>query len=208
MASKICNRCNEEKELADFGKHSRKKDGLRADCRSCVSDQNRIYKAANAEKMREYAAAYRERTRAQRAKDKRAWYLANREHSLAYAQNYVKRRLAEDPDYIIRRSRAWMEKNREKTRLRAHNRRRAKYRANSFHVTARDLEKLRRQDCIYCGSRVNIQIDHVIPLARGGGHGIGNLAPACAKCNHSKTSKFVMEWKRDLKKRVEQNGAY
>jgi 5-methylcytosine-specific restriction endonuclease McrA len=40
-------------------------------------------------------------------------------------------------------------------------------------------------NCVYCGGPAE-HIDHVVPLARGGAHAIGNLLPACAECNKSK----------------------
>jgi len=43
--------------------------------------------------------------------------------------------------------------------------------------------------CHICRKRVrrgDIQIDHIIPLSRGGGHALDNLAVACSRCNLSK----------------------
>lgn len=37
-------------------------------------------------------------------------------------------------------------------------------------------------------------MDHVIPLARGGRHGIGNVLPACQPCNSSKGARLLAEW--------------
>jgi len=68
-----------------------------------------------------------------------------------------------------------------------------------FLVTAKDLKRLYAQPCIYCGSRISVEIDHVLPISRGGRHSIGNLAPACMKCNRSKNAKTVMEWRKATK---------
>jgi 5-methylcytosine-specific restriction endonuclease McrA len=51
-----------------------------------------------------------------------------------------------------------------------------------------------RQPCIYCGAKAE-HLDHIIPISRGGLHKVGNLAPSCAKCNLSKSAKFVTEWR-------------
>ena len=40
--------------------------------------------------------------------------------------------------------------------------------------------------CRYCRKRKRLEIDHVIPLARGGRHDKSNIVPACARCNRSK----------------------
>ena len=63
-------------------------------------------------------------------------------------------------------------------------------------IRAIELKSLKAKPCIYCGSTKQIEIDHIIPIARGGRHSIGNLAPACRACNRSKTDYFVMEWRK------------
>ncbi len=55
------------------------------------------------------------------------------------------------------------------------------------------LELADRQ-CIYCGASVDITMDHLIPLARGGSHTADNVAPACRSCNSSKGIKTVVEF--------------
>lgn len=39
--------------------------------------------------------------------------------------------------------------------------------------------------CVYCGAEWD-HVDHLIPLALGGSHSIGNLVPSCASCNLEK----------------------
>jgi hypothetical protein len=49
--------------------------------------------------------------------------------------------------------------------------------------------------CIYCGSKENITVDHLIPLSRGGDHSLSNMIPACFSCNASKNNRYVgSEW--------------
>jgi 5-methylcytosine-specific restriction endonuclease McrA len=48
--------------------------------------------------------------------------------------------------------------------------------------------------CAYCGSDGSLHLDHVDPLTRGGLHTPSNLAPACQRCNRSKSSKPVEAW--------------
>lgn len=49
--------------------------------------------------------------------------------------------------------------------------------------------------CQYCGRRgVKLECDHVIPVSRGGGNDLSNLATACRDCNRSKQAKTVEEW--------------
>lgn len=42
--------------------------------------------------------------------------------------------------------------------------------------------------CAYCGSRKRIEMDHVIPLSKGGTHDIHNVVPACRSCNNKKNA--------------------
>lgn len=49
--------------------------------------------------------------------------------------------------------------------------------------------------CRYCGSRgVELECDHVHPLARGGSNDLANLATACKTCNRSKGAKMLEDW--------------
>lgn len=73
---------------------------------------------------------------------------------------------------------------------------------DSVGVSPRDwARELRRVAgaCFYCGVRSGkLTMDHVIPVSRGGRHALGNVAPACRRCNASKHDDTVMEWRRRI----------
>lgn len=52
--------------------------------------------------------------------------------------------------------------------------------------------------CAYCGAAfgpsVVPEVDHVIPLAKGGPHEWANLAPACRECNRAKSDTDITAW--------------
>jgi len=48
-------------------------------------------------------------------------------------------------------------------------------------------------DCHYCGFTAT-EIDHVVPVSRGGGVALSNLVPACHECNAQKSDQTVDEW--------------
>lgn len=49
--------------------------------------------------------------------------------------------------------------------------------------------------CAYCFVEVaRPEIDHIIPVSRGGLHVASNVAPACGHCNRSKNGRDLMEW--------------
>ena len=46
--------------------------------------------------------------------------------------------------------------------------------------------------CTYCGRKTGeMQIDHIIPVSKGGSNDISNLTTACARCNRKKSDKPV-----------------
>lgn len=79
------------------------------------------------------------------------------------------------------------------------NRRLALIARDKRQITGRDVKRLfdrHRGCCAYCGKRPkHLELDHVIPLSRGGRHAIGNLLPACRRCNRSKHSRLLVEWR-------------
>jgi 5-methylcytosine-specific restriction endonuclease McrA len=50
--------------------------------------------------------------------------------------------------------------------------------------------------CQYCGVRgAKLECDHVIPVAKGGDHEESNLVTACFRCNRSKHTKLLEQWR-------------
>lgn len=49
--------------------------------------------------------------------------------------------------------------------------------------------------CAYCGTGEGpFEVDHVVPVSRGGGDDHDNLCLACKPCNRAKSNKLVSEW--------------
>jgi 5-methylcytosine-specific restriction endonuclease McrA len=67
------------------------------------------------------------------------------------------------------------------------------------------LEKWGRK-CVYCGAEnVALQIDHIVPKAKGGSNRVSNLTLACQNCNEKKGSKDLEEFlakKSELARRI------
>lgn len=51
--------------------------------------------------------------------------------------------------------------------------------------------------CAYCGSRSSLQLEHIVPISKGGAHDISNIVPACRSCNFSKHASPMESWYRD-----------
>lgn len=102
------------------------------------------------------------------------------------------------PELFARRIQHWRMRNRERS-AEISRCRRARKRSNGVcAVTARDLERLWvRQDgeCYICHVKISGKphLDHIIPIARGGRHAIGNLAWTHPKCNRNKHAKLFVE---------------
>ncbi len=64
-------------------------------------------------------------------------------------------------------------------------------------VSAAEYSKvLASGPCVYCSAAAQ-HVDHVRPLSRGGAEHARNLVPACSKCNQSKGSRLLTEWRAD-----------
>jgi len=74
----------------------------------------------------------------------------------------------------------------------------------SFHVELdseihRIVFELDNCECVYCGNKEQLSIDHVIPASKGGSGNIKNLVTACMKCNQKKHARTPKEAGMELK---------
>ena len=53
-------------------------------------------------------------------------------------------------------------------------------------LTRQNIFKRDKQACVYCGSKSDLTLDHVLPRSRGGKTSWTNLVAACKKCNSRK----------------------
>ena len=51
----------------------------------------------------------------------------------------------------------------------------------------KDVLRRDNYQCQNCGSQYNLEIDHIFPFSRGGGHEPENLQVLCKQCNLSKS---------------------
>ena len=49
-------------------------------------------------------------------------------------------------------------------------------------------------ECVYCGSHEVQRWDHLIPVSKGGETVLGNMLPACARCDDSRQARPFEEW--------------
>jgi 5-methylcytosine-specific restriction endonuclease McrA len=172
---KTCPKCKQSKDKKFFAKSRNKYDGLQSYCKAC----QKAIRSQNLERDRLYQISYKAENRevllAKKRIDGKEYYAKNRERVLARQKANLDP-VKHQAKSLLRRSRLQGNQN--------------------FQVTRKDLQKMMAQSCFYCQVNQANSVDHVIPVSRGGSHGIGNLVPCCRSCNSSKGTKFITEWKK------------
>lgn len=176
-----------------------------------VAERSKKRYAQNKEQIKSHARAYYHRTKHLRYDARRVYRRGNKTHKTEYDRAYRQ----VNADILRIEKLVWKRGHAEEIRQR----RRADYREfpekyiawsqqrrasrlshpHSVGVSHRDwLRLLRRYNfsCAYCFACPNIlHMEHVVPLSRGGRHAIGNILPACASCNFSKGTMFLIQWR-------------
>ncbi|MFW6129603.1 MAG: HNH endonuclease [Atribacterota bacterium] len=52
----------------------------------------------------------------------------------------------------------------------------------------------RDKNCVYCGNEDKLELDHIVPLKKGGNSLFNNFVLSCDSCNRSKSGKDVFKW--------------
>lgn len=165
VSHKTCSRCKLEKPAADFRRDKRATTGLGPSCRDCE----------NAGKRERYAAD----PEGYRAK----WRQDYRDHKERY-ERAARRYRAKN----LERARQWVRNYSNKRRIEGE--------LNLSSADFADWILAEPKLCRWCGCDCadNYHADHIIPLARGGRHELGNLTVACANCNLRKRNKLPEEF--------------
>jgi 5-methylcytosine-specific restriction endonuclease McrA len=157
-----------------------------------MREYKRNWSKNNPEKVIEYSKNWSKNNPEKRKQSANNWYYKNRESENRKARI----RARENKETRATRKRDWAKANPEKIRAQTERRRIRKLENTEYLITEKEYKKLYSKPCVYCGSNKKITIDHVIPVSRGGVHGVGNLVPACLSCNSSKRDKTIMEWRK------------
>lgn len=68
-----------------------------------------------------------------------------------------------------------------------------KYRVKNLRINRNRVFKRDNHQCVYCGSKRNLTIDHVLPKSKGGTNTWTNLVTCCSPCNRKKGDKTPEE---------------
>lgn len=167
---KECSRCKSLLPLCEFHKDSSKWDGLHGFCKKCTKQENSNTYQKNPQKKYEKVLDYQRRT------------------------GLITKYKPYNPQYYS------SEKSKTKKRARDLKRRFLKYNADlEFKITYSTIDEIKTKydnKCAYCGKDCSQEyhIDHKLPLSRGGGNNIDNLALSCPTCNLRKNDKTDVEF--------------
>lgn len=177
METKYCRKCSTHKPKIEFTKHSKSKDGLYYCCKYC-KNSGRIYHPHehNSQKAREY-------------------YLKTIAREPEYYRTRVKEYAKNNPDKIKEKRKRYALNGTHKMHTQ---RRRARQQELVNSLTKREWEQALfhfRDSCAYCGETgVLMQMEHFVPLSKGGSFSSYNIIPSCSKCNQSKHNKNPQIW--------------
>ena len=190
VVEKACTKCGEVKPIEAFSPRKKGSHLRLSWCRECNRAQAQARRVADPEKRKASDRAYRERNKDVLRDRHRQWVAANPEKAKAATQRWRDRKA----EHRRALSREWLRNNPEKNRE-YQSRRRARMQGNGvLEVADKDLRRILMSPCFACGTTVDLTLDHVIPIKKGGRHSIGNLLPLCGACNRSKQDKFLVEW--------------
>lgn len=141
-----------------------------------------------------------------------AWKESNRERARANARRSAKKKYDAHPEAMRRRAAAWRSANKEKVkamnaawyaanpsamRVKNATRRARKLKAGGNYTErdVRELFALQKGRCPVCHDElVEYHVDHVVPLALGGGNGRYNIQLLCPDCNIHKHAKHPVQF--------------
>jgi hypothetical protein len=176
LDDKTCNLCGEKKDLAEFPWRNINLNKKMNFCKPCNSARQKTSYLKNIEKNRALAKERYQKNKDKFKKIAKIYRLNNREK--------IKKSLSK-----------WASNNKDVMRLHRAKRKAVTRGATAKKITKKEITRIKNSACIYCGKKENIQIEHVVPISRGGLHSIGNIASACAPCNQSKKDKYITEWR-------------
>ena len=167
---KVCRRCGQLKTYNLFPPSKVNRDGLHCYCNQCMAERKRDHYKKNAVARREA---------------ERKYYHANADKALQYRITHREQRAMQHRAHQL----LYPERHRTKAN-RYYARRRG---AEGNYTTAEWVALCAYYDnqCLCCGLRKPLTIDHIVPLIQGGSNSIDNLQPLCRNCNSAKGGKMI-----------------
>jgi 5-methylcytosine-specific restriction endonuclease McrA len=187
--SKACSKCKQIKSPAEFYLDSNTK-GLRAACKKCCNLAVNKARAKNPNAYRKQNLDYYYKNKDKLNEERRAKWPEVYQTNIEQQKEKHRRYGQEHPEKIrefARRRRARKRMNgsepyTEAQVLRIH--------GTLCHICAGPIDLTKPRKIGSNGWALSLQIDHVIPLAKGGPDTLENVKPAHARCNMAKGDKL------------------
>lgn len=204
METRICSKCNIEKDITEFSKAKTNKDGIRKLCKDCCKKYQKQWKENKKEETKEQNKLYRESH-----KEERKQYLdknkeALKEKGKQYRKTHYykpnketqKRYYEKNKEAIKEYSRKYREEHYDIYKMHRQ-KRKAKKKQLPSTLTAEQWNKCKQyfnNRCAYCGKELPLEQEHFVALSRGGEYTHNNIIPACKGCNNNKRARTFEEW--------------
>ena len=179
---KICTKCKQEKALTEFHKDKQKRDGLTSSCKSCQKEGRAKYYVDNREAIAARQAEYYADNKEAKAAYRAEYYLNNREAEVAYKAEYYS-----DPANNLRH-RAVLSHNQSLRKVAAQNDGVKPFVCPEeaeliieFLMAARTLSEQ---------TGIAFEVDHIVPISKGGQHCLSNLQCITRADNRAKGNKL------------------
>lgn len=206
--TKTCPICSLALDTSQFYKINRKSgDGFAGYCKSCTKTKAKAWQDANPEKMLLKWRADSAKQSARRASGemtktekeahntlKREWYATHKEYVSERTRAYKKR--LKDKDLSLYRAKTAIYNNRTRCRRLGI---RSDFKIEDWKLV---IEAFGRR-CAFCGSAPKfLDLDHIIPIHKGGEDVVGNIVPICRPCNSHKGCSEPLEFAELMDKNI------
>lgn len=188
MITKTCSKCNSDKPIEGFYKHTQTRDGYHTICADCTKARAKAWSQKNKEKRKQISKSYTERNPEKRKETSANYYKENKQK----ISESTKRSRKNNPELYA-----------ELGRKHANLRRARKLGNGAEPYTEKEMLKQYGTDCHLCGIPIDftasrqtgrgswemgLQIDHLIPLSKGGPDTLENIRPSHGMCNLKKNN--------------------
>jgi len=179
---KVCTKCKREMALDMFSKRN-SKNGLSSWCKKCNNENAKKYHEGNKEKIAKLQKKYYEENKDKIGIVTKKYREQNKEKISIKRERYKEKHKDVKKKYKIEnrdKFSIWSQKRRAKKLLLPHT-----FTLEQW-VQCKNYFSNR---CCYCGQEVELTMEHLVPVAKGGGYSQQNIVPACGSCNSSKGTK-------------------
>lgn len=171
---KTCYLCGETKPVGLFKKNSKCSFGVEGRCKACASKQSNLRYKPPTEEQRQRRRNYIRDNAEHIYRRWQAWYTKNADKRREYHKQYHidHPEVARENDY----------------------KRRAYARQTGTNYTWAEWKALCDRYgnvCLKCREVKPLEVDHIVPLSKGGLNSIDNIQPLCRRCNSGKRDKTI-----------------